>query len=371
MFRGLFSIIYKETFHILRDPKTLFMMLVLPGMNLTVFGYAIDMDLRDIPTIVYNLDGRSESRDLIDTFSNSGYFDINQTASSDEDLVAAIVRGEARIGIKIPPDYTDDVLTGDPAKIQVLIDGSNSGVAMQALNVANAIALRESIEILSGSVGGPDELPVEARGRLLFNPDMRTPNFMVPGLIALTLQTIPLILTAFAVVREKENGTLEQLMVTPVSRLGLMVGKLIPYAAIGMLVTWIAIAIMRFVFHVPIAGSLFLLGSFSGLFLFSALGLGLLISTFANNQIQAVQLAVTAELPSALLSGFMFPRETMPTPIYIFSEFLPATHFIAILRGIVLRGAGFMDLWQHGAWLAGIGFVLISVSAMRFHKTLD
>jgi ABC-type multidrug transport system permease subunit len=344
-------------------------MLLVPVIQLTVFGYAIDLDIKHIPTVTYNLDGREHSRKTLDTFRNSGYFDFKSVAFSDQEMYDEIVRGDVEVAIKIPPDYTDDLLAGRKATIQVLIDGSNSNVAMQALNVANALALRSSISIVSSTFNAGD-LPVEARPRVLFNPDMKTSNFMVPGLVGLVMQLVTMILTAFAIVREKENGTLEQLMVTPVSRLGLMIGKLVPFFVIGALETCFVLVIMRFLFDVPIAGSLLLLSVFSVPFLFTSLGLGLLVSTVASTQIQAVQCAFVIILPSVLLSGFIFPQENMPFPIYVIAQGIPLTYYMCILRGIILRGAGMQALWHHAAILMGMGIFVLGVSALRFRKTL-
>ncbi len=370
MFKGFTSIAYKETIHVVRDPRTLFLMLLIPSIQLTIFGYAVDMDIKHIPTVVFNLDGRPDSRALLDTFKNSGYFDIRHIVFSDQALFGTIVRGQAQVGIKIPPDYTDNVLMGRKATVQVLIDGSNSSVAMQALNVSNAIALRKSIDVVSRDVLTKGTLPIEARPRVLFNPDMKTANFMVPGLVGLVLQLVTMILTSFAIVRERENGTLEQLMVTPVSRFGLMTGKLVPFFFVGAFETTTVLCLMRFLFRVPISGSVGLLAFFAVPFLFTSLGMGLLVSTFARTQMEAIQLAFLIVLPSVLLSGFIFPQETMPLPIFIIAQGIPLTYFIRILRGIILRGAGFDDLWQWGAILAGMGIVVLSISAMRFRKTL-
>ena len=369
MFRGMTSIIYKETIHIIRDPRTLFLMLVVPAIQLTIFGYAIELDVKNIPTVVYNLDGRTESKQLIQEFVNTGYFDVVGPVFSDEELQGALVRGEARVGIKIPPNYTDRIRAGKPAQIQVLIDGSDSTVAMQALNVANGITLRRSLLMLNEGLESRAPL-IDTRPRMLFNPAMRTANFMVPGLIGIVLQIVTMILTAFAIVREKENGTLEQLMVTPVSRLGLMCGKIAPYGFVGILETIMVILIMRFVFQVPIAGNLFLLAGFALIFLFTSLGIGLLISTVAENQVQAIQLAFIVMLPSVLLSGFIFPIESMPAPIQVLSAVLPVTYFVQILRGIILRDAAFADLWVQGFWLVVIGLLLLAISARRFRKTI-
>ena len=345
-------------------------MLLVPAFNLVIFAYAIDLEVRNIPTAVYNLDGRERSRDLLDMFTNSGYFTVVKTVGSDDELTGAIVRGDAKVGIKIPPDYTDRLLRGEGTQVQVLLDGSDSTVAMQASGVADAIAMRKSISILSKKVQLPGAFPLDARPRVLFNPDMKTPNFMVPGLVGILMQVVTMLLTAFAVVREKEMGTLEQLMVTPVSRLGLMLGKLVPYAVIGCFEAVFALALMRVMFQVPIEGSLVLLGAFGIIFVFTSLGLGLLISTLAENQMQAVQFSLLFVLPSLLLSGFIFPVASMPRPIFYIAMCIPATHWLAILRGIVLRAATFEDLWPKAAALAGIGLFLLTVSAARFRKHL-
>lgn len=370
MFSGMGAIIYKETRHILRDPRTLFLMLVIPSLELTIFGFAVDLDVRHIPTVVCNLDLRRESLALLDDFVNTGYFDIVETVGSDSEMIHAIVRGDAKVGIKIPPDYSERILTGSKTEIQVLLDGSDSTVAMQALNVSSAIGLRASIAVIASTLQGRRELPVEMRQRVLFNPDLKTANFMVPGLVGVILQVVIMLLTSFAVVREKEQGTLEQLMVTPVSRLGLMLGKLIPFGVIGIAEVVSVLTLMRFLFDVPIAGSLLLLAGFTTIFLFTTLGMGLLVSTFASNQIQALQISFLVLLPTFLLSGFMFPQETMPAIIYWIGQIVPATYFLRILRGIILRDAGFLDLWQNGAVLAVMGLCVITFATLRFRKTL-
>lgn len=370
MFRGFPAVVYKETIHVLRDPKTLFLIMVIPGLQLTIFGYAIDFQVDNIPTVVYNLDGRKASRDLVDTFRNSGTFTITYHVFSNEEFMHALIKGRAKVGIKIAPDFSDNVLLGRRAQVQVLIDGSDSTVATQALNVSSAIALRESVAIMTAELQASSEPPVDVRPRLLFNPDMRTARFTVPGLVGIVMQVVTMMLTAFAIVREKENGTFEQLMVTPVSPLGLMTGKLAPYCVIGATTTSMVLLIMRFLFQVPVAGSVVLLASLSLIFLFTALGLGLLISTIATNQVQAMQIAFLIMLPSVLLSGFVFPQESMPLPIYVIGQFIPVTYFIRILRGIILRGAGFSDLWQNAAILACFGLALLTLSTRRLHKTL-
>jgi len=370
MFRGFTSILYKETIHILRDPRTLFLMLMIPGLQLTIFGFAIDLDVKHIPTVVLDLDRREPARELVDAFENTAYFDVVAFANSDEEFNRAIVDGSAKVGIKIPPDYTARLLAGDTASFQVLIDGSDSSIARQALNVSTGIASSRSLHVVANELPVIERPRVEALPRVLFNEELTTSKFMVPGLVGIIMQLVTVFLTAFSIVREKENGTLEQLMATPVSRLGLMLGKLAPYAVIGSFETCVVLVLMRVVFGVSITGSLPLLCAFSLLFLVTALGLGLLVSTVASSQVEAMQLAFLIMLPSILLSGFIFPLETMPTPIFYVAHGIPVTYFIRILRGIILRGAGFNELWDEGLWLALIGLAVLAISARRFRKTL-
>ncbi len=370
MFRGFTSILYKETIHILRDPRTLFLMLMIPGLQLTIFGFAIDLDVKHIPTVVYDLDRKAPARELVDAFKNTSYFDVIVHAKSDEELNSAIVDGTAKVGIKIPPDYTARLLAGDTASFQVLIDGSDSSIARQALNVSTGIASSRSLHVVANELPVITRPRVEALPRVLFNEEMKTANFMVPGLVGIIMQLVTVFLTAFSIVREKENGTLEQLMATPVSRLGLMLGKLAPYSVIGALETCVVLVLMRVVFGVSVMGSLPLLGAFAVLFLITALGIGLLVSTIAGSQVEAMQWAFLIMLPSILLSGFIFPLETMPRPIFYVAHVIPVTYFLRILRGIILRGAGFEDLWDEGLWLALIGVVVLLLSARRFRKTL-
>lgn len=374
MFRGFRSIFYKEVIQISRDPLTLALMLLVPMIQLMVFGYAINTDVRNIKTAVYNLDPGPQSRDLLHALENTDYFQIVRYVSSDEELNNSIVTGRVKVGIKIPPDYSDRLLANRQATVLVLIDGSDSSIATQSLQVASQVGLTESLArlgtVLEGSGNRTSQLPIEIRPKMLFNPDSRSANFMVPGLIAVILQIITTLLTAFSIVREREQGTLEQLLVTPVRPFGLMLGKLVPYGLIGIVETFTVLTVMRLVFDVPINGSLLLLLSLSILFLFTALAIGLLISTKAQSQMQALQFAWLIMLPSVLLSGFMFPRDSMPVVMRIIGYLVPATHFMEIIRGIVLRGATLVDLLPEVLTLIFMGLVLLVLSALRFRKKL-
>ena len=374
MFRGFRSIFYKEVIQISRDPLTLALMLLVPMIQLMVFGYAINTDVRNIKTAVYNLDPGPQSRDLLHAFENTDYFQIVRYVESDDQLNNSIVSGRVKVGIKIPPDYSDRLLSNRQATVLVLIDGSDSSIATQSLQVATQVGLTESLARLStelqDSRSRTSQLPIEVRPKMLFNPDSRSANFMVPGLIAVILQIITTLLTAFSIVREREQGTLEQLMVTPVRPFGLMLGKLVPYGLIGIVETVTVLTVMRLVFDVPIKGSVLLLLLLSILFLFTALAIGLLISTKAQSQMQALQLAWLIMLPSVLLSGFMFPRDSMPVVMRFIGYLVPATHFMEIIRGIVLRGATLVDLLPEVLTLILMGLVLLVLSAFRFRKKL-
>jgi ABC-type multidrug transport system permease subunit len=371
MFKGFGSIFYKEVIQVSRDPLTLALMLLVPMLQLLIFGYAINTDVRDVKTAVYNLDPGRDSRELIAAFENTDFFLVTEYVNSDDELNRAIVSGRVKVGIKIPPDYSNLLAANREAPVLVLIDGSDSSIASQSITVSTSVGLTKSIEKLSEtSPAAGSGLPIEVRPKMLFNPDARSANFMVPGLVAIILQMVTTLLTAFSVVRERERGTLEQLLVTPVRPFGLMIGKLVPYGLIGIIETCTVLAVMRLVFDVPINGSLLLLLALSVLFLFTALAIGLLISTKAQNQIQAFQLAFLIILPSVLLSGFMFPRDSMPQVMRAIGFMIPATHFLEIIRGIVLRGATLIDLAAEVITLAVMGLVLLILSAFRFRKKL-
>ena len=366
MFRGLWAILKKEIIHIKCDPATRFIFAI-PLVELLLFGYAIDTDVKHVPTVVFDLNRGAESRQLLKEFENTRYFKIIKEVDSDRELNDAIVSGQAKIGIKIAADYAAALVNGRQAQVQVLIDGSDSTTALQALNSSQQLGFLKSLAIENIS---PADFKVDIRPRLLFNPNLRSANFFVPGLIGIILQLVTVFLTAFAIVRERERGTLEQLLVTPVSKGGLIVGKLLPYTVIGFGQTVLVLLVMVFLFKVPVSGSIPLLLFLSFLFLIPALGIGILISTFAKNQGEALQLSLMTMLLSILLSGFLFPRDSMPLIIYLLSLLIPATYFLEILRGIILRGAGIAALWDEALVLAGFGIFFMVLSALRFKKHL-
>jgi ABC transporter DrrB family efflux protein len=378
---GLFAVLTKEFSHIRRQPSTIFFMLIVPVMQTIIFGYAIDTQIENIPLAVYDLDGRSRGRELAETFANTRRFTIVQRCQDSESFRRALTAGRAKAGLLIPPNYSDRLARGEQVQVQILIDGSDSQVATTAMNTAKLLGLNmslhlarekeESLQIASArDPAGHAALAVEMRPRLLYNPNLESSHFFVPGLIGIILQLVTLFLTSFAVVRERELGTLEQLFVTPVGRSGLLLGKLVPYALVGFVEMLIVMCVMVYVFGVPIHGSLTLLLSLSMLFMVCSLGLGLLVSTVAKSQIEAVQFAFVIMLPSVLLSGFVFPRSEMPWIIYAITFAIPVTYFIEILRGVVLRGADFIDLLHPTLCLAACCIVILGLSVFRFRKQL-
>jgi len=328
----------------------------------------IDMNAKNIPTIVFDQSRTQESRQLIDQFTATTLLKVTSLARSRAELQHAVVAGHAQVAIEIPPDYARNLAMGRRADVLVMIDGSDSSVASQALSAANGVVLANDIQrMLTKS---KSELPVEAHPVMMFNPDMRSANLLIPGLIAILLTFSGTILSAFAIVKERERGTLEQLMVTPVSPLAVVLGKILPYMGVAYMTLLIVLTLMRFGFQVPIHGSLVLLLLLSSVYLLALLSFGLLISSRAKSQMEAMQLAMGIMLPSVLLSGYIFPISSLPLPLRMISYVLPATHFIRIARGIVIRGATFADLWEPVLSLLAISTVLIAISTRAFKKTV-
>lgn len=369
-FRGFGAILFKEFIVIFRDPTTLFFMFVPPLIQMVAFGFALDNDVKHMATVVYNEDRTMESRQFVDALVNTRTFRVVREVGSVRELESEIRRGRAYVGVQIPPNFTRELRAGRTGYVQVLIDGSNSTTALAALNTSMGVAFRQSLDNLLRETGRRS-LPVEIRPQVLYNPAMLSPNFFVPGVIGIVLQVATTFATAMAVVRERERGTLEQLLVSPVSRWGLMLGKLVPYLCFGMGMALLLFSLMRFVFQVPIAGSVLALAVSTFIYLFALLSVGLLISTKAQNQMQALQMSMTLILPSVFFSGFVFPRETMPWFFYAIGSVLPATYFIDLMRGIILRGAGFADFAGSMGVLAMMAVGLFTACALRFQKRVE
>ncbi len=363
-----FSIAQKELRQLRRDRLTLAMMVAFPVMQLLLFGYAINTDVRHIPTLIYDQDHSAASRDLVRGMEVTGFYDIAGYAGSHRDIERALRAGDARVALVIPPRFSSDVLVGRPARVQLIVDGSDPQTVASAVNTASSLVAARSSQLLVERLGAGPAMTVEPN--TWYNPDLRTAVFIVPGLVGVILTMTMVMLTAMAIARERERGTLEQLIVSPVRRPELIVGKIVPYVVIGYVQMTLILTAGRLVFDVPIAGSPALLYGLAFLFIAANLAVGLFFSTLARTQQQAMQMSFFFLLPNILLSGFMFPFEAMPRPAQWLAEVLPLTHFMRIVRGIVLRGARFTDLHAELWWLGGILCALVAIASLRFTKKL-
>jgi ABC-2 type transport system permease protein len=364
LFRGLVPVCRKEFLHIIRDPGTLFFALLIPMLQLFLFGFAVDTNIRQVATVVLDESHTQESRRLLENFAGSDVFNLKIYAGSQDEMYEAIRAGRARAGIRIPYDYARRLQDGTTATVLVLVDGSDSSVAGQAISTSTGVALKESlVRVLPNGT-----MPIEVRPSVMYNPATRSANFFVPGLIAILLQVMAILMIALSLVRERERGTLEQLTMTPVAPLGLMVGKMIPYGVLAFSEMCAILFVMRVVFQVPIHGSVPLLLALSIPFLLTVLGIGLIISTRAHTQAEAFQLSMGTILPSVFLSGYIFLIENMPLFFQGISRLIPATYYIQILRGIILRGAGISELWLPATVLTVMGCASTLLAARLFVK---
>lgn len=371
----LLAIAKKEVIQIRRDKPSLIIALAMPVIMLFLFGYAVRTDVDNISSAVFDQDRTRSSRSIVQSYANSKYFSILKYVNSRNELTNEINSGKVKVGIIIPRGYQEKILKGQKGQIQVIIDGSDPTVSRTALSVAQVVAQAKSAQLISEILYAQGQIipniGIDMRPRILFNPSMESIRFNIPGLIGLILQNITIMLTAFALVREKERGTMEQLIVTPIKAGELILGKLLPYTAIAFVDVCLTLIIGVFWFKVPVNGSIVLLMTLSFLFLLGALGIGMFISTIAKTQLQAMQMTVVIILPSFLLSGFIFPRESMPKLIYLLGYFIPLTYFLEILRGIILKGIGIALLWKDALLLAVFGIGILGLSAFRVKKTIE
>jgi ABC-2 type transport system permease protein len=364
MWDSFIAIFRKERLHILRDKGTFSLAVMVPLFQMCMFGF-IDQTVRDLPTVVVDRDRSVESRLLVDRLRATGTFEVVRTESDPHAARRAVVDGSARVGVVIPPDFRNQRARGLPAHVQVLIDGSDSTVSSQALAAVNGLGSavpRRRDERDEGPSG------IAFRPTILFNPDGRTANYIIPGLVAIVLQMVAIALAAGAIVREREQGTLEQLLVTPLHPLGLMLGKIAPFLIFGIIEAGLVLSVMRFGFAVPIRGSLLFLLVIVVVYLIALLAMGLFISTVARTREQAGQLTQLIAMPSVFLSGYVFPTAGLPLPLYVIGQLLPPTHMVAIMRGIVLRDASPMQLWPHVLALLVMSALLVWGSVRRFRS---
>ena len=370
--RRILTVTRKEFIHIKRDKPSLIISFMMPIMMLLIFGFAVNTDVNSVDFAVYDASNTATSRDIISSFSNSYYFSQSHSASSVIGIENLIKSGEIKVGLIIPYDFERKVKRNEDAKIQLLIDGSDPTIAKIAashgISITNHFSQMEQIK-KTGMPNAP--VRIELSPMVLYNPTLESAKFNIPGVVGLILQNITIILTALAMVREKELGTIEQLVMTPVSALELVIGKLIPYVLIGIYDFFIVLILSYLIFDVTVAGNLLELILLGFIFLIGALAMGMLISTIAKNQAQAIQGTVAFLLPSVLLSGFMFPRESMPLFIQFISTLFPITHFLVILRGIILKGVDISYLLKSTFFMLLLIFILITSAVMKFSKKLD
>ena len=374
--RRLVAVARKEFIHVLRDKRALAIAILLPMIMLMIFGYALTLDLDRVPLAILDQSRTPQSRELVARFEGSRYFSVVQRAGSERELEAAINRGQAMLGLVVPLDFGRRVASERKTQVQVLADGSDANTTTLALAYAETIVRGYSQEVLVMKVrrltGKAPALPMELRPRVWFNTDMESKIFIVPGLIAVIMMLITALLTSLTVAREWETGTMEQLISTPVRPPELILGKLAPYFVIGMVDMLLSVLAGRFLFEVPIRGSLVLLFGVSAVFLVGALALGIFISTLAKSQLLASQAAFVATfLPAFLLSGFMFDIGNMPRPLQVMTNIIPARHFVTILRGLYLKGTGLAQLWPQCLLLLGFAALMLLLAVRTFKKRLD
>jgi ABC-2 type transport system permease protein len=366
-------VIYKEFIHIVRDPRTLAVMFIMPIVELMLLGYAVTTDVDHIPTVVLDQDLTSQSRDLIEAYQASTYFDITAQASSEEELRRLLDKGTFRAGLIIPSGYGHDLEKSQSASVSFVIDGSDPTVARTAFAAAQTVAQSQSLALAGARFGLTLEtLPgVEVHTRVWYNPEMKSINFMIPSLVALILQFLTTLFTSLAIVREREQGTIEQLMVTPITPAELVLGKVVPYVAIAFFDLAEVLVIGVFWFGVPVRGSVTLLLAISTLFLLTTLGLGILISTIARTQQEAMYLSFFTLLPSIFLSGFLFPVEAMPRVLQLASEVIPLRYMSTVAAGIILKGVGPQVLIDEVLAIAFFGVIIFGAAVRRFRKRLE
>ena len=368
--RRLLALTWKEFMQLKRDRLTLRMIIMVPLMQTLIFGYAINYDVKHLPTVVLDESRSYDSRELVARLTASEYFDIVGRVDSLAELQRSLDSAQALVGLVIDRDYGANRHRGRPAEALLIVNASDTTTSSQAMSIAGGVASQLSLQTLARRADWKERtLPVDLRVRPWYNPDLRTATFIIPGLLAIILTFTLIQFTAGAIVRERELGTLEQLQVTPVTRTQLILGKLLPFIVIGYVQLTVTVLLMRFLFRIPIMGSVLLLYGVGFLFIAAVLGLGMLISTVVQTQRQSQQVSMMFLLPFVFLSGYVFPLDGMPRIFQAISRLIPARYFIEVVRGIVLRGAGIDELWVPISWLGFYTFAIIGAAVWRFRKT--
>ncbi len=373
----IITFIIKEFLQFKRDPKMFGIILIAPVLQLIFLGYAANLDIDRIKIIVLDNDKTSTSREFVERFTSSNYFRIVEYADNYDNITQSLDNGKAIAALVIPDDFEKKINRNETVKVQAIFDGSDGNSASISAGYMQFIIMRYSQNVISNFMNRSGRLispagNINAETRVWYNPTLKTRNYMVPGIVGLLLSIITLLLTSLAVVKEKEIGTMEQLVVTPLKSYQLIIGKLVPFILLGFLSVIIVLTAMRYIFDIPVKGSLAFLFLSSFLYILSTLGLGLFVSTISKTQQQAMMIAIFAVMmPMVFLSGFAFPVENMPKVIQIISYIVPLKYFNTIIRGIILKGLGFADLWLEAIVLFAMGFVILLLSSLRFNKNLD
>jgi ABC-2 type transport system permease protein len=365
----LWPMLHKEFIQMRRDRLTLGMMVGIPAVQLALFGFAIRTEVRNLPTVVLDESRTVESRSLVKVMENTGNFRIIGSVASHAELADRIASGEARAAVVIPPEFQSDIKRSRTAQAQVIVDAADPMASSAAISGAALAGSVRSADLVASRTGR--DPPLEVRVRPWYNPALRSEAYIVPGIIGILLSLTMLLITGMAIVRERERGTLEQLIVTPLDKTSLMLGKILPFVLVGYVQMSVVLLLGKLLFDIPIRGSVPLLYLVTLGFIIANLGAGLLISTLVRTQVQAMQLGFLMLLPNILLSGFMFPREAMPELAQWIGAALPLTYYLEVLRGILLKDVGLEFLWQEAVILIVFAVALVALSVTRFSKTVD
>lgn len=371
----IWAVSRKELIHIIRDPRSLGMSIAIPMLLLLLFGYALTLDVNDVPMVVWDQDSSPASREFVSRFTGSPYFLLRKYVRNYRELEGAVDSGKALAALVIPKGFAGKIESGREAPVQLIVDGSDSNTATIAMGYADVVVMGYSQDVALKEIrrqGGTElALPLDLRPRVWFNPDLESKNYIIPGLIAVIMMVIAALLTSLTVAREWERGTMEQLISTPVKGRELILGKLLPYFAIGMFDVLFAVLMGEFLFHVPLRGNVALLFAMAAIFLAGALSLGMVISVVTKSQLLASQLAmVMTFLPAFLLSGFMYAISNMPKAIQLVTYLIPARYFVALLKGIYLKGIGLHILFTEAILLTIFGVMMILLANVKFKKKL-
>ena len=370
--RTIRAILRREFIDVLRDRRSLILTFLYPISMLIMYGYGIRYDVDNVPLTILDYDETPESRDLAQQMIRSGYFRLVRWARNEHDVDRDLTTDASKAAVVIPVDFAERLRSGGPATVQAIIDGSDSNTATIAQSYLLAMIARYATELAPAGPGAQPVRPaIEVKSRVWYNPELRSVNFIVPGIIAVIMMIVGAILTALSIVKEKERGTIEQILVSPIRPLEMMIGKIIPYVIIAFIDLTIIVTAGYLVFHVPIKGSLFQLAFFALFYLLASLGTGVFVSTIADTMQAAMLLAIFMSLlPSVLLSGFVFPIENMPAPIRLITYLFPGRYFVTAIRGIYLKGVGLSVLWPEAMLLLCFSAGIVWLSASRFQEKL-